>query len=72
MCLFVRLNPSQESLSSAGTPHKRDSLNYSTWLEDSISSTSNTSCGSSPGERGGGRSSQTLLLLYINWDDSRI
>ncbi|XP_072305160.1 rap1 GTPase-activating protein 1-like isoform X4 [Eucyclogobius newberryi] len=37
-----------ESLSSAGTPHKRDSLTYSTWLEDSISSTSNTSRGSSP------------------------
>uniref|UniRef100_A0A665VKA3 RAP1 GTPase activating protein n=1 Tax=Echeneis naucrates TaxID=173247 RepID=A0A665VKA3_ECHNA len=41
-----------ESLSSAGTPHKRDSFNYSTWLEDSISSTSTTSRGSSPGERG--------------------
>ncbi|XP_068567757.1 rap1 GTPase-activating protein 1-like isoform X8 [Cebidichthys violaceus] len=49
-----------ESLSSAGTPHKRDSLTYSTWLEDSISSTSTstTSRGSSPGpgkpERGKG------------------
>uniref|UniRef100_A0A673CN88 Rap1 GTPase-activating protein 1-like n=1 Tax=Sphaeramia orbicularis TaxID=375764 RepID=A0A673CN88_9TELE len=39
-----------ESLSSAGTPHKRDSLTYSTWLEDSMSSTSTTSRGSSPGE----------------------
>ncbi|XP_026188720.1 rap1 GTPase-activating protein 1 isoform X5 [Mastacembelus armatus] len=38
-----------ESLSSAGTPHKRDSLTYSNWLEDSISSTSTTSRGSSPG-----------------------
>uniref|UniRef100_A0A8C9TFI2 RAP1 GTPase activating protein n=1 Tax=Scleropages formosus TaxID=113540 RepID=A0A8C9TFI2_SCLFO len=38
-----------ESLSSAGTPHKRDSLTYSTWLEDSMSSTSNPSRGSSPG-----------------------
>uniref|UniRef100_A0AAV2M042 Rap-GAP domain-containing protein n=1 Tax=Knipowitschia caucasica TaxID=637954 RepID=A0AAV2M042_KNICA len=38
-----------ESLSSAGTPHKRDSLTYGTWLEDSISSTSNNSRGSSPG-----------------------
>uniref|UniRef100_A0A3Q3NIJ2 RAP1 GTPase activating protein n=1 Tax=Mastacembelus armatus TaxID=205130 RepID=A0A3Q3NIJ2_9TELE len=37
-----------ESLSSAGTPHKRDSLTYSNWLEDSISSTSTTSRGSSP------------------------
>uniref|UniRef100_A0A8C9W339 RAP1 GTPase activating protein n=1 Tax=Scleropages formosus TaxID=113540 RepID=A0A8C9W339_SCLFO len=36
-------------LSSAGTPHKRDSLTYSTWLEDSMSSTSNPSRGSSPG-----------------------
>uniref|UniRef100_A0A673CLG0 Rap1 GTPase-activating protein 1-like n=1 Tax=Sphaeramia orbicularis TaxID=375764 RepID=A0A673CLG0_9TELE len=47
-----------ESLSSAGTPHKRDSLTYSTWLEDSMSSTSTTSRGSSPGpgkpERGKG------------------
>ncbi|XP_038578303.1 rap1 GTPase-activating protein 1-like isoform X6 [Micropterus salmoides] len=47
-----------ESLSSAGTPHKRDSLTYSAWLEDSISSTSTTSRGSSPGpgkpERGKG------------------
>ncbi|XP_014001956.2 rap1 GTPase-activating protein 1 isoform X3 [Salmo salar] len=38
-----------ESLSSAGTPHKQDSLTYSTWLEDSMSSTSTTSRGSSPG-----------------------
>ncbi|KAJ8384270.1 hypothetical protein AAFF_G00207310 [Aldrovandia affinis] len=38
-----------ESLSSAGTPHKRDSFTYSTWLEDSVSTTSNTSRGSSPG-----------------------
>ncbi|XP_074537065.1 rap1 GTPase-activating protein 1 isoform X12 [Halichoeres trimaculatus] len=47
-----------ESLSSAGTPHKRDSLTYSTWLEDSTSTTSNTSRCSSPGpgkpERGKG------------------
>uniref|UniRef100_A0A1A7X7W6 RAP1 GTPase activating protein n=2 Tax=Iconisemion striatum TaxID=60296 RepID=A0A1A7X7W6_9TELE len=38
-----------ESLSSAGTPHKRDSLTYSNWLEDSISCTSSNSRGSSPG-----------------------
>ncbi|XP_017265003.1 rap1 GTPase-activating protein 1 isoform X11 [Kryptolebias marmoratus] len=38
-----------ESLSSAGTPHKRDSLTYSTWLEDSVSCTSSNSRGSSPG-----------------------
>ncbi|KAI3357507.1 hypothetical protein L3Q82_015915, partial [Scortum barcoo] len=38
-----------ESLSSAGTPHKRDSFTYSTWLEDSISSTSTNSRGNSPG-----------------------
>ncbi|KAM6982749.1 rap1 GTPase-activating protein 1-like isoform 5-T5 [Tautogolabrus adspersus] len=38
-----------ESLSSAGTPHKRDSLTYSTWLEDSTSNTSNTGHCSSPG-----------------------
>uniref|UniRef100_A0AAY4ECL1 Rap-GAP domain-containing protein n=1 Tax=Denticeps clupeoides TaxID=299321 RepID=A0AAY4ECL1_9TELE len=39
-----------ESLSSAGTPHKRDLFNYNTWLDDSVSNTStNTnSRGSSP------------------------
>ncbi|XP_062396310.1 rap1 GTPase-activating protein 1 isoform X1 [Sardina pilchardus] len=37
-----------ESLSSAGTPHKRDSFTYSTWLEDSASSTSTASRGNSP------------------------
>ncbi|XP_058299893.1 rap1 GTPase-activating protein 1 isoform X4 [Hylobates moloch] len=35
-----------ESVSSSGTPHKRDSFIYSTWLEDSVSTTSG---GSSPG-----------------------
>ncbi|NP_001337453.1 rap1 GTPase-activating protein 1 isoform 5 [Homo sapiens] len=34
-----------ESVSSSGTPHKRDSFIYSTWLEDSVSTTSG---GSSP------------------------
>ncbi|XP_037101856.1 rap1 GTPase-activating protein 1 isoform X4 [Syngnathus acus] len=47
-----------ESLSSAGTPHKRDSLTYSTWLDDSANSASTNSRGSSPGpaksERGKG------------------
>ncbi|XP_048096397.1 rap1 GTPase-activating protein 1 isoform X11 [Alosa alosa] len=37
-----------ESLSSAGTPHKRDSFTYSTWLEDSGSSTNTASRGNSP------------------------
>ncbi|XP_056124126.1 rap1 GTPase-activating protein 1 isoform X10 [Rhinichthys klamathensis goyatoka] len=37
-----------ESLSSADTPHKRDSLTYSTWLEDNMSTTSTTSRESSP------------------------
>uniref|UniRef100_A0A8C1E0D8 RAP1 GTPase activating protein a n=3 Tax=Cyprinus carpio TaxID=7962 RepID=A0A8C1E0D8_CYPCA len=40
-----------ESLSSADTPHKRDSFTYSTWLEDNMSTASTTSRGSSPGER---------------------
>ncbi|XP_067228088.1 rap1 GTPase-activating protein 1 isoform X3 [Chanodichthys erythropterus] len=31
-----------ESLSSADTPHKRDSFTYSTWLEDNMSTTSTT------------------------------
>lgn len=52
----------QESLSSAGTPHKRDSLTYSAWLEDSVSSTSNTSRGSSPGKR----VPFPHIYLYIN------
>lgn len=43
------LCPLQESLSSAGTPHKRDSFTYSTWLEDSNSSASTASRGNSPG-----------------------
>ncbi|CAM9941759.1 unnamed protein product [Lampetra fluviatilis] len=33
-----------ESLSSAGTPHKRDSFTYSTWLDDSA-----TACVAAPG-----------------------
>ncbi|XP_073731328.1 rap1 GTPase-activating protein 1 isoform X18 [Misgurnus anguillicaudatus] len=37
-----------ESLSSAGTPHKRDSFTYSMWLEDNMSTPSTTSRGSSP------------------------
>uniref|UniRef100_A0A8C7JBB0 RAP1 GTPase activating protein n=1 Tax=Oncorhynchus kisutch TaxID=8019 RepID=A0A8C7JBB0_ONCKI len=40
----------QESLSFSGTPHKRDSFAYVSWVEDSLSSTSATSQGSSPGE----------------------
>ncbi|XP_044138391.1 rap1 GTPase-activating protein 1 isoform X2 [Bufo gargarizans] len=35
-----------ESVSSSGTPHKRDSFIYSTWLEDSASSVSTASGGS--------------------------
>ncbi|KAM4703215.1 rap1 GTPase-activating protein 1 [Rhinophrynus dorsalis] len=38
-----------ESVSSSGTPHKRDSFIYSTWLEDSTSSVSTASGGSSSG-----------------------
>lgn len=38
-----------ESLSSAGTPHKRDSFPYNTWMEDNNSNTTTTSRGSSPG-----------------------
>ncbi|XP_034447778.1 rap1 GTPase-activating protein 1-like isoform X19 [Hippoglossus hippoglossus] len=38
-----------ESVSSAGTPHKRDSFSYTNWLEDSMSSTSANSRASSPG-----------------------
>ncbi|XP_060794262.1 rap1 GTPase-activating protein 1 isoform X10 [Neoarius graeffei] len=38
-----------ESLSSAGTPHKRDSFTYNTWLEDNANNISTTRKGSSPG-----------------------
>uniref|UniRef100_A0A8C7KI43 RAP1 GTPase activating protein a n=1 Tax=Oncorhynchus kisutch TaxID=8019 RepID=A0A8C7KI43_ONCKI len=54
-----------ESLSSAGTPHKRDSLTYSTWLEDSMSSTSTTSrgCSPGPGKPDGGKGSDIRIKL---------
>ncbi|XP_078413887.1 rap1 GTPase-activating protein 1-like isoform X3 [Cetorhinus maximus] len=38
-----------DSLSSVGTPHKRDSFTYTTWLDDSMSTTSALSGGSSTG-----------------------
>ncbi|XP_041427714.1 rap1 GTPase-activating protein 1 isoform X2 [Xenopus laevis] len=38
-----------ESVSASGTPHKRESLMYNTWLEDSMSSVSTASGGSSSG-----------------------
>ncbi|XP_042199543.1 rap1 GTPase-activating protein 1 isoform X7 [Callorhinchus milii] len=46
-----------DSLSSAGTPHKRDSFTYSTWLEDTASTASAVSTASSPA--GGPRTFQT-------------
>lgn len=46
LCLLFCV--SQENRSSSGTPHKRDSFIYSTWLDDSLSTTSG---GSSPGSR---------------------
>ena len=53
--LRLPLLPLQESISSSGTPHKRDSFIYSTWLEDSVSTTSG---GSSPGTRPGAAAPQ--------------
>lgn len=54
-------------MSSSGTPHKRDSFLYSTWLDDSVSTTSG---GSSPGTRlavlggrGGANSPGTRLAV---------
>ncbi|XP_053338242.1 rap1 GTPase-activating protein 1 isoform X11 [Clarias gariepinus] len=38
-----------ESLSSAGTPHKRDSFNYNTWVDDNVNNISTNRRGSSPG-----------------------
>lgn len=52
----------QESISSSGTPHKRDSFIYSTWLEDSVSTTSG---GSSPGTTSGGSSPGTSATLAV-------
>ncbi|CAL8319322.1 unnamed protein product [Merluccius merluccius] len=51
-----------ESLSSS---HKRDSLTYSTWLEDSVSSTSTNSWGNSPGpgKADGGKGSEIRFKL---------
>uniref|UniRef100_A0A672L7Y1 Rap1 GTPase-activating protein 1-like n=1 Tax=Sinocyclocheilus grahami TaxID=75366 RepID=A0A672L7Y1_SINGR len=49
-----------ESLSSADTPHKRDSFTYSTWLEDNMSTTGTTSRESSPapGKTDGGKNQE--------------
>ncbi|XP_030214812.1 rap1 GTPase-activating protein 1 isoform X2 [Gadus morhua] len=52
-----------ESLSSGGTPHKRDSLTYSTWLEDGISSTSTNSRGSSTGKTEGPKGTEIRIKL---------
>lgn len=41
-----------ESVSSAGTPHKRDSFSYSTWLDDSATG-STTESGKPEGGKGG-------------------
>ncbi|CAB1314862.1 unnamed protein product, partial [Coregonus sp. 'balchen'] len=41
-------NTGLESLCSSGAPHKKDSFAYVSWVEDSVSSTSATSQGSSP------------------------
>lgn len=54
-----------ESLSSAGTPHKRDSLTYSTWLEDSISCASSNSRGSSPGPGKSDRGKATDIRIKL-------
>lgn len=54
-----------ESLSSAGTPHKRDSLTYSTWLEDSISCASINSRGSSPGPGKSDRGKATDIRIKL-------
>uniref|UniRef100_A0A8C8CXZ3 Rap-GAP domain-containing protein n=1 Tax=Oncorhynchus tshawytscha TaxID=74940 RepID=A0A8C8CXZ3_ONCTS len=43
-------NTGLESLCSSGTPHKKDSFGYVSWVEDSMSNTSATSQVSSPGE----------------------
>lgn len=63
-CCVSPLYTLQESLSSAGTPQNRDSLTYSTWLEDSISSTSTTSRGNSPGETGGEAGPANFVIFF--------
>uniref|UniRef100_A0A674C412 RAP1 GTPase activating protein n=1 Tax=Salmo trutta TaxID=8032 RepID=A0A674C412_SALTR len=45
-----RLKNVCESLCSSGTPHKKDSFAYVSWIEDSMSNTSATSQVGSPGE----------------------
>ncbi|KAL1021009.1 hypothetical protein UPYG_G00007540 [Umbra pygmaea] len=55
-----------ESLSSAGTPHKRESLTYGTWLEESVSSTASTNSQTSspgPGKTEGGKASEIRIKL---------
>ncbi|XP_012731031.3 rap1 GTPase-activating protein 1 isoform X4 [Fundulus heteroclitus] len=57
-----------ESMSSAGTPHKRDSLTYTTWLEDSLSGTSSNSRGSSPGLGKTGKPTEIRIKLDRSHD----
>ncbi|KAM4572096.1 rap1 GTPase-activating protein 1-like isoform 14-T15 [Fundulus diaphanus] len=57
-----------ESMSSAGTPHKRDSLTYTTWLEDSLSGTSSNSRGSSPGLGKTGKATEIRIKLDRSHD----
>ncbi|XP_078467398.1 LOW QUALITY PROTEIN: rap1 GTPase-activating protein 1 [Lampetra planeri] len=54
--------PPQESLSSAGTPHKRDSFTYSTWLDDSA-----TACVAAPGAA----TSPASACLAVSGDTSK-
>ncbi|XP_051735439.1 rap1 GTPase-activating protein 1 isoform X12 [Ctenopharyngodon idella] len=54
-----------ESLSSADTPHKRDSFTYSTWLEDNMSTTSTTISGRTQQLDGGKNQEQNRTDVRI-------
>ncbi|XP_047453215.1 rap1 GTPase-activating protein 1 isoform X12 [Mugil cephalus] len=57
-----------ESLSSAGTPHKRDSLTYSTWLEDSINSSISRGSSPGPGKPDRGKGTDVRIKLERSQD----
>ncbi|KAG7269901.1 hypothetical protein CRUP_032906 [Coryphaenoides rupestris] len=52
-----------ESLSSAGTPHKRDSFTCSSWLEDSVSCTSSQGNSPGPAKTDGGKGTDIRFKL---------
>ncbi|XP_077454904.1 rap1 GTPase-activating protein 1 isoform X8 [Stigmatopora argus] len=57
-----------ESLSSSGTPHKRDSFTYSTWLDDSVSTPHGRSNSPGPGKSERGKGTDIRVKLEQRHD----